>query len=107
MQIKRRLAAVTKRFGPETDTLNQAIELNRICDRLEEIATYVEGKVERMKEREKTGMTLGQRQANKIQADRDRIARIHAEEAEELRKDQEQKNAQPEEADAGREPAEA
>ncbi len=84
-----------------------SVELKRICKRLEELADYSETKTAAAKEQAKTGMSKGQRRSIDIQKRRDDMQRIHDEEADELRKDQEQRNAQPEEADAGAESAEA
>ena len=93
MEIKRRLTAVAKRFGTEIEHLNIKHEILRICKRLEELADYADEKVERMKAAEKHGRKF-QKQDDAVQAEKDRIAAIHAAEAEEALADQQQAKAE-------------
>lgn len=88
MQIKRRLSALAKRFDNNVEGLNIVIELNRICDRLDELADYAEAKEERAKEFEKTGKSLAVRQAEAIKAKRDEVAAAQLAEVNEQLADQ-------------------
>ena len=99
MEIKRRLTAVAKRFGNEVEGLNTAVELRRICKRLEELADYTDAKLERAKEAEKTGHGLMERHrvaAQELAAEQ--IAMQEAEMAEQVADQEEAKEAK---ADAG------
>jgi len=90
--------------------MNMSIELNRICDRLDELATYAEHKMEQAAEQKKTGMSRGLRQSIAIKKRRDENAAVQAKEELENLADQQQENAQPdvvEENDAGSEPSKA
>lgn len=95
MQIKRRLSALSKRFDNDVEGLNIAVEINRICDRLDELADYADAKVEAMKAREKSGKSLSMRQHEAIQSRRDEIAQIHAAESAEAQADQEESKKEP------------
>lgn len=57
MEIKRKLKALDKRMTPEIEAMNVGIEMNRCCDRMEELCNYAEEKIERAKRR---GKTIGQ-----------------------------------------------
>ena len=112
MEIKRRLNAVAKSFGPEAESLNIVHELRQICDRLEELAAYADLKLERHKQREKTGHRYFEEQDRKARERQAEIAAIHAAEAEEALKDQQQAKSEltprtVEEPDAGGESAKA
>jgi len=87
MEIKRKLKALDKRMTPEVETMNVAIEMNRLCDRMEELCNYADEKIERGKQR---GKTMGQ-QIDEARKAKDKEIFDHqtAEAAENLRDQQE------------------
>ena len=93
MEIKRRLTAVAKRFGTEIEHLNIKHEILRICKRLEELADYADEKVQRMEASKEHGRKF-QAQDDAVKAEKERIAAIHAAEAEEALADQQQAKAE-------------
>ena len=111
MQIKKRLTAINKRITPFIESMNQAKQMEQMCKRFEQLLDYCEAKEEKHKEREKTGMSMGMRIDEERRRRAQEIADIHAAEAAEMMKDQEQAKLQPEsvteEEDAGGEPAQA
>ena len=98
MEIKRKLNKLAKRITPEIEAMNMGIEMKRMCDRFEEILNYCEEKQERAK---RGGKSSGQIIAEKQAAGRNRIQKIHDEEAAEQLEDRQQHAAQPESAPIG------
>lgn len=88
MELKKRLSALAKRMSPQIEAMNPAYELRDIIKRAEEILDYCEAK-------QKKPNRSSQATADAIQAERERIQKIHDEEAEELARDQQQHKAQP------------
>ena len=104
MEIKRRLNAVAKRITPEIEAMNISSEMKNMCKRFEELANYGEEKCARAKANREGRESMGAKQDREAKAERARIQKIHDAEADELAKDREQENAQPdvvEEPDAG------
>lgn len=99
MEISRRLNKVAKSFGVYAEGMNTVVELRRICDRLEELAAYCDEKealaTENKRRRLEGSVSVGHAGAAAVSDKNAEIARTHAEESEEARKDQEQQRADP------------
>ncbi len=51
MEIKRRLTKLTKRLSPQIESMNVAVEMQRMCTRFEELVNYAQEKIDRAEER--------------------------------------------------------
>jgi len=86
VEIKRRLNALAKSMTVEIEAMNVGVEMNRMCDRFEELVRYADEKIARAAERR--GKTLGQ-QANERREAADKVISDHqTAEAEENQRDQ-------------------
>ena len=104
MEIKKRLNAVAKRLTPEIESMNMASQMIEMLNRFDEILDYCEEKIEK---KNRGGVSAGQRAYDAQQAERDRIQKIHDEEADEMQRDQTQAEAQPDVEQLPEEPADA
>ena len=87
MEIKRRLNKIAGRLSPQLEAMNIADEMRRMCQRLEEIVTYGEEKLERAASK---GPTIGQKVQVQKEAMQKEIEDHQRAEAEENLKDQEE-----------------
>ena len=99
MEIKKRLGKIQKRMTPFIEEMNIGSEMKRMCKRFEDLLDYGEFKEEKDKLRRETGMSQSMRIDEERRARAAEMAKIHAEEAEEMLADQEQHKAQPEAAE--------
>lgn len=56
MEIKRRLTKIAKALSPQIESMNAGQEMNRLCDRFEELVNYCQEKIDRSAERKKAGL---------------------------------------------------
>jgi len=91
MEIKRRLNKIASRLTPQIEVMNIATEMQRMCQRFEELLDYGEEKVEKAARKGETMAARVDRQRKEEQAE---ILRQQKAESDENRKDQEEAAAE-------------
>lgn len=86
MELKRRITKIGKSLSPQIESMNVAVEMERMCDRFEELIRYAQEKIDRTAERK--GDTIAKQADDRRKAADKEISDHQNEEAEENLKDQ-------------------
>jgi hypothetical protein len=88
MEIKRRLTRIAKSLSPQIEVMNVATEMDRMCDRFEELVNYAQEKIDRASERK--GNTLASQADARRKAEEQIVFDAQKAEVEENQRDQQE-----------------